>query len=353
MTLNSKGSPSERLWILAESPLPRDKERGYLFSSPMGWSYDKMLGEIGISRYYITYCDKDDPKGKENLLAAINQYCPPIIVCLDTAASLLTSRIRTIEDIAHYAGSPLTSDLLSYPHYLYPTYGPERCISDWTERQVVKSIDYGKVKDELAYFKANGTLMPLVSRTLDLNLSLMELLGKFDKWQSPNSSALSVDIETVYPKENSEFKGHPGYPVIVGIAPNPFYGVSFDLFREDKKETVMLWKALCNLLGKKDIIGQNFHSFDSWFFQMLGMPVDRFKIHDTMHMHAVLWPELSHKLEFLTRQYTRQPYYKNEGAHWSPKDTQGWKKYNALDVTVTYEVYNAMNEELKQRPYLI
>jgi hypothetical protein len=55
----------------------------------------------------------------------------------------------------------------------------------------------------------------------------------------------------------------------------------------------------------------------------------------------------------MTRQYTREPYYKDEGHGWSFKDMRKLKRYNALDVTVTYEVYLAQEQEFKERPHLI
>jgi hypothetical protein len=350
--LAPKGSPSERLWLLAEAPLPKDRDKGFLFSSPMGWSYDKMLGEAGLGSYYCTYVDPSD--GPNNLVDRINHYQPPIIVALDTAGKHLLPQIKSIESVNLWAGSLLTSEQFKHSHYIIPTFGPETCVKDWTERQIVKSIDLGKVKDELDYWHGHNYMQPLRARKLDIDLPFEQLLFTLWRWKQDKSvKYLSIDIETVYPREKSEFYGHPGYPVTIGIAISPDYGVSFSLFQEDTKQSVRLWKELALLIQEKEVIGQNFFGFDSWFFSMLGIPIDLFKLHDTMFMHAILWPELSHKLQFLTRQYTRQPYYKSEGHGWDIKNLKGLKKYNALDVTVTYEVFLAMQDELKKRPHLI
>lgn len=346
--ISPMGSPAERLWIIAETPLPKDKDKGYLFSSAMGWSYNKLLGEAGLRSFYIDYFDPANP---QLLVDKLNQYKPAIIITLDKSGSYLLPQIKRAEDINLWAGSLLSSDKLSYPHYIIPTFGPEKCISDWTERQVVKYIDLGKAKGELEFYVSNGNLNPLPSRNLMVDLDFYSLLGKLQNWLDKDIPYISVDIETVYPREKSEYYGHPGLPMTIGIAPSSNHGISFELFREDKDETRKLWRALANLLKNKDIIGQNFFLFDSNFFRMLGMPVNLMRVHDTMFRHAVLWPELDHTLAFLGRQYTREPYYK--GLHsWKPGQLTELKRYNALDCCVTYEVFLAQEEEFNVRPHL-
>jgi hypothetical protein len=347
--ISPKGSPAERIWVIAEAPLGKDKDKGFLFSSPMGWSYDKLLGEAGIHRYYACYPDFNDNSA---LISELNHYCPPVVVCLDGSGKTLISQIKAKESLDKWAGSLLTSDKLTYPHYIIPTYGPETCVSDWTERQVVKYIDYGKVKSEYDFYQTHGNLNPLVARNLGIDLSYRDILEKLDRYNDPSLEYLSVDIETIYPREKSDFYGHPGYCVIMSIATSPYNAISFNIWMETNIETARIWKALGHLLGTKKIIGQNFDNFDAWHFEMLGMPVDRFKIYDTRLRHAVLWPELKHSLQFQTRQYTRQPYYKDEGHHWNPQDMQNWKRYNCLDTCVTYEVFLGQEEEFNARPNL-
>lgn len=349
--ISPKGSPAERLWIIAEAPLPKDRDKGYLFSSGMGWSYDKMLGEMGLYRYFATVCPSGNQVAETEFIDLLNRYCPPIIVALDSAAKTLVPQIKRRKDVNLWAGSLLQSDKLNFPHYIIPTFGPETCVRDWTERQVVKFVDYGKIKDELDYFALHKALNPKPEYILETELDndLPRLVDKLGRWLNPEIKYLSVDVESIYPREKSAFFGHPGYPLTVGIATSPNYGISFELWRESTRETGLLWRVLGELMASKYIIGQNFHSFDAWHFQMLGMPVDRRRICDTMHMHAVLWPELPHKLQFLTRQYTRQPYYKSEGHHWSPKDMQRLKRYNALDTVVTYECFLRMQAEAQER----
>ena len=104
------------------------------------------------------------------------------------------------------------------------------------------------------------------------------------------------------------------------------------------------------ILQKKVIVGQNFCSFDAHWLRALGFSVNLNKIQDTLIMHHILWPGLRHKLEFIGMQYSRQPYWKEEGHSWSPRDgLDKLMNYNCLDTMVTYEAYLAMKEEFHER----
>ena len=85
---------------------------------------------------------------------------------------------------------------------------------------------------------------------------------------------------------------------------------------------------------------------------MLGFRIDKTKVVDTMIRQHILWPELPKDLAFMSRQYTREPYYKDEGHGWNMKNMTKLKRYNALDTTVTFEVYLAQEKEFDERPYL-
>jgi hypothetical protein len=361
-----QGSPSERLWIIAEAALSKDADKGYLFSSALGWNYKKILDSNNISRCFIT--SPDCYRQPQTLVEDIIKYQPPVIICLDNSIgelvpSLLNDKSQKVEALDSWAGSLLISPLLNYPHYVIPTFGPEKCVSDWIERQIVQSIDIAKAKSELDFWNANSqTLQLLPQTTLVTDLDYLDLMKKLDSWEDDAIPYISVDVESIYPREKSDFYGHPGYPVIVGIAPSPYYGISFNLWPKDKVQAQRLWWRLARLLSKKKIIGQNFDMFDARHFDMLGMPIEltsevisaqgQSRIYDTRLRHAVLWPELKHSLQFQTRQYTRQAYYKDEGKGWNPKDMTRWMRYNALDCCTTYAVFLGQEEEFDERPHL-
>jgi hypothetical protein len=247
-------------------------------------------------------------------------------------------------------GSLLHSTKLSYPHYMMPVYGPDRCVADWTERNVTTYIDFQKLRGELEYFRSVQTLQPLPERKLIFHdMPIDELLGHLEGMM--NCEYVSDDIENpVY--QTKQFAPHPGYPVLLGLASSPSFGISFKLFRDDPSENRLLWRKLALLFSKVKLIGQNFFNYDAMFHNMLGFDLDLSKIHDTLLRHHILWPELSHKLQFLTRQYTREPYYKDEGHSWSYKYMDRYRRYNCLDACITYEVFLGQQEEFKQRKQL-
>lgn len=359
--IHNRGDRQSRVWIILEHPYSSDTQKGYLLSGGMGLVLERMLKEAGISINQCYCCsrrpDTDTPSGCIILENDLNHYQPPLVLVVGEVGRYFLPELRAKEEdewkgqLQKNAGSLLRSPLLQYPHYMMPIYGPDRLVGDWTERNVTTYVDLQKFRDELAHWQQHGTLNPLPQRKLVYgNLELAELLQYIQKFQT--SRLLSVDIETVYPKKGSAFLQHPGYPITVGLADSVDFGISFNLFRDDPVENRILWRALDSLLKRVPILGQNFFSFDALFFEALGFTIPLGQVKDTLLRHHILWPELPHKLQFMTRQYTREPYYKDEGHGWSVKFMDKLRRYNCLDVCVTMEVYLAQEEEFKLKPHL-
>jgi hypothetical protein len=360
--IHPKGSPSSRIWVIADAPLSTDIAKGYLFSGGLGYIFQKMMEDAGIMDYYVC-CrrpDTDSPQSYKVIESHIEAYKPPFIITMDEVGGFFCEELKQQRkqksfkgQLNKYFGSLLVADnnFLSYPHYIFPLASPALYVSNWSERNITTYFDLQKLKLELEYWKKNGSLQPLPQRTLIYKeLPLEELLGRITGFS--RSSLISVDIETCYPKGDSIFKPHPGYPITVGLADSASFGLSFNLFRESTKETVILWRALNELLRSVPNLGQNYFNFDSHFLHSLGFEIDLAKIQDTLIRHHILWPELPHKLQFQTRQYTREPYYKDEGHHWNMKDMSRLRRYNCLDVCVTYEIYEQQELEFAERKEL-
>jgi hypothetical protein len=111
---------------------------------------------------------------------------------------------------------------------------------------------------------------------------------------------------------------------------------------------------LNEILKRCPQIGQNYISFDCTWEEWAGFSPDLrlfdSQVSDTLLLHHLLWPELPHKLQFITMQYTREPYYKDEGRKWKPRDgIERLLRYNGLDACTTYEAMICMEEELASR----
>ena len=355
--ITPKGVPTAPIWFILGKPYSSDK--GTLLSGGMGYVLSRMFKEAGIEEKECFFTSRspntDDSHAYANLDSELNQYHPPFICVLGDVAGWFLPPLREPKSIdtsagqlQKYAGSLLECPSLTYPHYMMPLYPPDRCVADWTERNVTTYVDLQKLRDELKYWRVHGKLQPLPERVFKYgNLELPEILLCFDRFKK--AKLISVDIETVYPRSGSSFLPHPGYPITIGIADSSNFGISFNLFRDSPRENLLLWRSLESLLRDATILGQNFFNFDALFLEALGFTISLTKVQDTLLRHHILWPELSHKLQFMTRQYTREPYYKDEGHGWSIKHMDKLRRYNCLDVCVTYEIWEAQEKEFAER----
>jgi len=366
----NSGNPACPVWVMLSKPLSGDSDKGYLFSSPMGYVFDKMMREAGLPDYFVT-CNQPntDSNAGGDWESYLMHHKPAIIIPLGAVGAQLSERLvpkyrsakydpERDSEISKYAGSLLTADRLpnvTWPHYVVPTYEPLDIVKQWKMRDVVISCDLAKAASEYEYWRTHAhTMQPLPERTPKINFdSFDELLYILDTFF--NYPLLSNDIETIYPRAPTKtqpsqfYKVLPGYPITIGLAPTIEFGISFDLFRESTVETRELWKKLAKLLWEVPSLGQNFFNFDANFYEMLGFRLPLEKCRDTMIQHHLLWPELPHKLQFMARQYTREPYWKDEGAGWSINNMAAMKVYNCKDVMCTLEIYYAQLEEMKTR----
>lgn len=362
--IHNRGNPSSDVWVVVNRPLPTDVDRKYIFSGGLGYVWHKMMAEAGFNDddYHVTcyFPDTSNTNAARNLDAVINQYQPKIILALDAVGTKMCQELvpkrRTKNynaeqdsEVHKYCGSLLTSPSFKYPHYVMPLIGPGLISQMYKLRDQV-ILDLAKAKHEVEYAKSNGCMQPLPIRNLVTRYSCFdELLFIIDNMAQHQK--VSNDIETYYPKKDSKYYGQTaGVPAIISLATSKDYSISFDLFRETVPETRELWRHLDSLFRNTTTIGQNFFNFDLFFYEALGFAFN--KIDDTLIRHHVLWPELPHSLGYMTRQYTREPYYKDEGQEVNRKDENSWKRYNAMDSAITFEVWEGQESEFADRPHL-
>jgi hypothetical protein len=364
MFIHSKGSPDADIWVLIDKPLSNDKERGFLYSSGLGYVFDKMLTEVGITDYYITCYrpDTDNVMAYRNVTGELNQYQPKIIIPLDAIGQKLVPELtpkrrdknydpEIDSEIFKYAGSILISDDLKYPHYIIPTLPPDLIVRQYKLRDQVM-CDLAKAKSELDYYKKHGILEPLPIITPKIHFECFdELIYIIESYN--NYQLVSNDIETLYPKVGSKwYKTHPGYPIVVGLAPTKEIGISFELFRENDIETARLWRTLDKLFRNTPQLGQNWFNFDLNFYESLGFEFRTTDCQDTMIRHHVLYPELKHDMAYMSRQYTRHPYHKGTGSSWTSDKLDELKIYNVKDCCITMDIFEVQEKELEERPWL-
>jgi len=373
MPILPRGNPQSPIWVVCE-PYDKDSEKGYLYSCGYGYVFDKAFSEAGIQVQPFFFSPICTGLNTQDMWPAtwgfIEVYKPPIILamgenitamfCPETKKKLTRKKSSAggtgVSDdessLEKWAGSLLACPYLSYPHYIIPQLQPDKVVANWQYRFIYVNIDLGHVKEEFDFYRNNKRLQELPTYNFCLQPDFVTLMD-FLNDKCTNVTYLSSDIETIRPRKDSPFRTVcSGYPYCISLAPSPKEAVSFSFWDYDSDQTIKIWRKLNELLSTKANIGQNYFTFDSHYLESLGFEVCLEKSEDTMLRHHILWPELPHKLQFLTKHYTRQPYYKDEGKNWNPKNKKQLFNYNCLDSCVTFEVFEKQEEEFNDRTYL-
>src|SRR4051812_34314280 len=117
--IHPKGSPSSRIWVIVDTPLPTDIPKSYLFSGGLGYMFDKMMKDAGISDYYVTARrpDTDDLKSYNIVETELNAYHPPLVIVMDEVGAWFCDSLKKQQkqksfkgQLNKYFGSLLTAD---------------------------------------------------------------------------------------------------------------------------------------------------------------------------------------------------------------------------------------------------
>jgi uracil-DNA glycosylase family 4 len=362
-----KGNTSGGIAIYGEAPGKDEDLYGQPFIGYSGKLLDEMIRESGLPYYKIYFSNAYKTRPPDNDIKRISELGIPIdyfikqfieelilykpafiLACGKTVTNLLCpetkprfKRGKNQEDkegFMSWRGSLLISPLLQWPHYVIPMAHPAFVLRNYAEREICVLI-LQKALEEYSHFTENGTINTLPMRDLIVNPSYEDAVSFLVSCvNSPNP--ISIDIELLSRK----------VPYTISFATSPTRAVSMSLWNYPLTSLCVLWRLMNKILSTKRIIGQNFTSFDAHWLRCLGFNVNISNVDDTLLRHHVLWPSLRHRLEFLGLQYTRQPFWKEEGKGWSPKSgLEKLMRYNALDAACTYEIYLAQEKEFNER----
>lgn len=362
--VGTRGPVGAPVCIVGEAPGAEEDQSGFPFVGQSGKEIDRELAEagFGVGDYWFTNPYKTRPPNndfdkletlgvplktfEDQFFEELETHKPRLIIATGaTPLRLLCPHTASKRDdeskVGKWRGSLLTSLRLGWEHYIIPCYHPAFILRDWSERDTNVFV-LKKVFEEFDYWRKNGKLQPLPQRelivepTFDTSFAFLT-----DLLNSPQP--VSVDIELLRRK----------IPYTIGLANSAQRAISIGVWDYDNDHTISLWRLLRHVFEAKEIIGQNFTSFDAHWLNSLGFVSDCNRVDDTRIRHNILWPELSHKLEFMVMQYTREPYYKDEGRGWSPREGKAkLMRYNAKDAACTFEVYERQEEEFAERPEL-
>src|SRR6266436_6358697 len=362
-SINNLGNESSPIWILLDAPYENDSDDGVILSSGYGYNFKKIwkLAGMDLNNCFIrslrpclgaTYIRENV---LHNLLADLDKYHPTIIVPLsDEILNYLVPETTQAKEknssLGKWAGSLLTSKYLSYPHYVIGSHPPDYVTRNWDYNEIQAFIDFGHVKEEFDYWRQNGCLNPLPKRNLITEPNYSDLISYLNSCLS--CGLVSVDIETLRPKQKSfYYKVNPGYPYTIAIAKSPTDAISFSLWDYTEEQSLRIWRLLDQILSTIPQIGQNYFVFDSHYLEALGFKLCLDKCKDTLIEHHILWPSLKHSLQFQTKQYTREVFYKDERHNFNIKQKSKFMIYNAKDAAVTYEIWERHQEEFTERKH--
>lgn len=375
--IQNLNSPNNPIWVITGEPYNNDAEKGTIFSGGYGWNWRKVWKLSGlpdidtcchIKSIYpclgVNYDEIARANIRYRLLQELETYKPTFIILLtDELLNYFVPNTTQIKEknssIRKWAGSLLKCDSLQYSHYIFGCQPPDYITRNWDEHEIIGYIDLGHVKDEYEYWRNNGVLNPLPRRTLIVQPSYPDLLSLLHV--TLTKPIISDDIETIRPKKGKKQsdwtfyakQGHPGYPYCNAIAWSADFGFSYSYWDYTPEQCVKIWRLTGDILSKIPQIGQNYYTFDSHYHERMGFRVCLDKCKDTLIRHHILWPGLPHSLQFQTKQYTREVFYKDDGKAFKVAQKAKYMTYNAKDACVTYEVYDAQEKEFQERPQLI
>lgn len=360
--------------LVGEAPGADEDQAGVPFCGASERELDRMLGEASIDQNLCWWTNPYKTRPPDNKLDRLSEYGipeqvfhdqffeelnvhkPSIILALGATPlgllcpSTISSRTKHAE-ISKWRGSLLRSPLLSFDHYVVPAYHPAFLFRDWSERQNTV-LCLSRAGEELAYWRQHGLLQPLPQRRLIADPPADDAIDFLRRvLSSPPETVVSIDIENIGVYRGKYKTSQRGrVPYVIGFSIDPLEGVSIGLAEYDIVKAKQVWPLIDAVLRTKKQVGQNYYTHDLPWLQFIGFKPAIELCDDTLVRHHVLWPELSHKLDFQTFQYTREPYYKDEGKNWTVKERNKMKAYNCKDVCVTLEIFQRQQEEFLARP---
>jgi len=358
-----RGNPSSPVWCIGEAPGADEDRYGIPFVGSSGKELDKMLKEADFAPQEYCCINPYKLRPPENDISRIEELgiskqvyidaffeelrehrptflCPLGATPLQILCPETSDRKDNQTKISKWRGSLLRCGRLDWPHYVLPNLHPAYILREWSDRDVAVFV-FRKLREEFEYWQRNAKLQPLEERQLITNAGFDET-KEFLLECIHHDGPTSCDFELL----------RRCVPYTIALSYHRHCALSMELFGFPEKELAILWRLLDTLLEKR-IVGQNWSTFDANWAAAIGLNSGIDYLDDTLVRHHVLHPEMSHKLDFLGFQYTRLPYWKDEGKGWNVREgIQKLKKYNCLDACGTLEVFEEQEKEFEEQPEL-
>lgn len=357
----TEGDPNAKICLVGEAPGVDEVRTGRPFVGKVGRLFTSLLTSAGISRSdcYITNVIKERPLNNDPVeFIKITQsrvsYTSPkfdeyVQILKDQLSNCQANVIVAIGNIALHALTGVEKPMISkrrgsiYNSTLLPG------------RKVIGIIHPGVIRRQyLARFAIKRDLQRIKeeSKTPDINLPMREFIIKpslhdtlafIDR--AHGSKLISFDIEIIR-----------GGIDCLAIALDPLYAISIPFMAKGSNyfspsQEVEVWEAIAELFNNQKIakVGHNTAFDATLLYRTYGILATCME--DTMIARKLVRPDLLKRLEVCTADYTKEPYYKDEGERWKGEyvsDEDFWM-YNAKDAAVTYEIARPLAKELKRQ----
>lgn len=357
--VNPTGPVTAKIILVGEAPGKDEAETGVPFVGASGTLLTQIMREAGIERSecYITNVIKYRPPGndlnqlhkiglkleecEEELRRELANLNPTVIVPLgNVALKAITGKgVKQGDKITNWRGSILPSFPSiggGKPVKVIPTLHPAFILRSWGDSPLLL-FDFLKIEKES---KINGFCS---LRNKDYRV-LKEFKDAQD-WLhgAMGAKALALDIETYKYTDIIKCIGfstakHQAVCIPIVEKGKPFWSVDQESF---------LWGEIRNILTSPNIrkIIQNMAFEMEMLFPYVGEIYPVYM--DTMIASHLYLPEIKKALSMQTSIYTNEPYYKTE-AHDANYDPQALYQYNCKDNDVTFQIYEYLEERLKE-----
>lgn len=266
------------------------------------------------------------------LEAEIQMVRPNVIMALGEQA---LNTLCGVKHIANYRGSIMTLskdfNIKGFHPKVVPTLHPRDVWADFSSTAYV-NLDWRKglsLRNEFEPHKRKE------------HIWIIKTLADAYSWwaRAQTGKFITVDIET-----------WGGFITCIGFCHDGYEAVSIPLWEFFKGlERVQIWKFIASVLASECwFVNQNigydqYQLEDKWRF-----PINKIW-DDTMLLGHSLYPELPKRLAFYTSIYDDQPYYKDEGKEFNPREHEYSQLlyYNAKDAITTWKVYNEQVKDAK------
>jgi len=343
------GPMDAKIAFIGEAPGAEEERAGIPFVGSAGKLFSELLRSAGIMREYcyVTNVVKERPPrndigkfirfGKGGHAIETPAYKEYVMMLKDELDQLSANVLVPLGNVPLYAltghtavtkraGSVFESSLLP-GRKVIPTIHPSAALRMFLWRYDIVH-DLMRIKEEsefpeIRHPEREMVIKPSFAETI-------EFLGELAE-----QPIIAVDIEVSAGEVSC---------IALSISPAKIISIPFVIHNEyfPIEQEREVWKRIARILEDptQTHVGQNM-SFDAWFLYLrYGIRVSN--IEDTMVAQKIVNPDFPMGLDYITRIYTKEPYYKDEGkksgGFMGGGNRQFWL-YNARDAAVTHEAY--------------